>query len=312
MGIVLILLIVFVLVVISFEFASYTLLIPDPSQKSFKVRKIDAYLGKALYTIAYLLSLLRAPLGLVPYLTKMFIFFVLSISYESPRSTYFRECINLLGDIVNLVLTTLLVWIIIGPPGIYTPAWILYLPIGAEIIRLLAERIPVVFSALWQLLPHRRIALAIQSRQQTRLFWQLVARYLHRYCRYYALTHFERMHDLLLLLKARAINDADLSNRLAYIQAFRIIPQHFGLRGGRVRDVAKGEVYIHESWTSDPWLLIGMAIRRAPWMFDPRYLRRPFYYMTEANRAATLFVLEHARYSPLFAVFQFGHEIRVA
>ena len=47
-------------------------------------------------------------------------------------------------------------------------------------------------------------------------------------------------------------------------------------------------------------------------MFDPRYLRRPFYYMTEANRLATLFVLQHARYSPSFALFQFGHEIRVA
>ena len=53
-------------------------------------------------------------------------------------------------------------------------------------------------------------------------------------------------------------------------------------------------------------------MRRAPWMFDPRYLRRPFYYMTEANRLATLFVLDHARYSPPCAIFQFGHEIRVA
>jgi AraC-like DNA-binding protein len=55
-----------------------------------------------------------------------------------------------------------------------------------------------------------------------------------------------------------------------------------------------------------------MALRRAPWMFDPRYLRRPFYYMTEANRLATLHVLQHARYSLPFALFQFGHEIRVA
>jgi hypothetical protein len=55
-----------------------------------------------------------------------------------------------------------------------------------------------------------------------------------------------------------------------------------------------------------------MALRRAPWMFDPRYLRRPFYYMSEANRLATLFVLEHARYSLPYAIFQFGHEIRVA
>jgi hypothetical protein len=79
-----------------------------------------------------------------------------------------------------------------------------------------------------------------------------------------------------------------------------------------VRDVANGEVFIHGPWTNDPWLLIGMAIRRSPWMFDPRYLRRPFYYMTEANRLTTLLVLEYARYSLPFAIFQFGHEIRVA
>src|SRR5690348_5553687 len=47
-------------------------------------------------------------------------------------------------------------------------------------------------------------------------------------------------------------------------------------------------------------------------MFDPRYLRRPFYYMTEANPLATLFVLEHGKYSLPYAIFQFGHEIRVA
>ncbi|MDQ2907405.1 MAG: hypothetical protein ABI456_04560 [Ktedonobacteraceae bacterium] len=34
--------------------------------------------------------------------------------------------------------------------------------------------------------------------------------------------------------------------------------------------------------------------------------------MTQSNRLATLLVLQHARYSPPFAVFQFGHEIRVA
>src|SRR5262245_30371060 len=75
---------------------------------------------------------------------------------------------------------------------------------------------------------------------------------------------------------------------------------------------AKGEVFIHRNWTNDPWLLIGQGMRRAPWMFDPRYLRRPFYYRTESNRLATLFVLQHARYSPSYACYQFGHEIKAA
>jgi len=120
------------------------------------------------------------------------------------------------------------------------------------------------------------------------------------------------MRTLLHTLKCRAAWDTDLSNRLDFMQAFRIVPLEYGLRGGHVRDVALGEVFIHRIWTNDPWLLVGMALRRAPWMFDPRYLRRPFYYMTEANRLATLLVLEHACYSPPYAIFQCGHEIRVA
>jgi len=117
---------------------------------------------------------------------------------------------------------------------------------------------------------------------------------------------------VLCSLQERARSDSDVRDRLAYMQAFRIVPVHHGLRGGYVREVASGEVFLHAAWTNDPWLLAGMALRRAPWMFDPRYLRRPFYYMTQANRLATLFVLQHARYCPPFALFQFGHEIRVA
>jgi hypothetical protein len=79
-----------------------------------------------------------------------------------------------------------------------------------------------------------------------------------------------------------------------------------------VRDVARGEVFIHRRWTNDPWLLIGQALRRTPWFFDPRYLRRPFYYRTEANRLVTRFVLCHARHAWPYALFQFGHEIKAA
>src|SRR5690242_13833346 len=86
---------------------SYTLLIPDASQRPLKVRPFEKYLGVAAYITACVLSLLRAPLGLLPYLTKLFIFFVLKIPYVSARSTYFREVINMVGDFVNVGLTVL-------------------------------------------------------------------------------------------------------------------------------------------------------------------------------------------------------------
>src|SRR5438132_5440946 len=86
----------------------YALLLPDPSQKPLHPRSPDKYLGRAAYLLAYVLSLLRAPLGLLPYLVKLFIFFVLNVRYESAQSTYFREVINMLGDFANLGLTMLL------------------------------------------------------------------------------------------------------------------------------------------------------------------------------------------------------------
>ena len=294
------------------ELAFYMFLIPDPSQKPLHVRPLDKYLGTVAYSTAYVLSLLRAPLGLLPYLVKLFIFFVLKVRYESAQSTYLREVINMAGDFVNLGLATLLVLVIAGPPELQSPGFILYLPLAAELVRLITERVPITFSAIWQLVPHKSIARVVQARQQSNIFCKWFARCCVRYCRYYALSDIDRMQYVLCVLKQRAACDKDMSNRLEYIQAFSIIPRKHGLRSGRVRDVAMAEVFIHNTWTNDPWLLVGMAIRRAPWMFDPRYLRRPFYYMTEANRLATLCVLEHARYSLPYAVFQFGHEIRVA
>lgn len=213
----------------------------------------------------------------------------------------------MVGDIVNLTLTTVCVLSLFGPPRLQPLAIICYLPIGAEFVRLITERIPITFSAIWQLLPHRRWAQSLMTQQHA-----LSRRCFARYCHYYALGDAERAAFVLNVLKQRAAGDKDMVNRLSYITVFRIIPLHHGLRSGSVRDVAQAEVFIHAIWTNDPWLLIGMALRRAPWMFDPRYLHRPFYYMSEANRLATLFVLEHARYSLPYAIFQFGHEIRVA
>jgi len=301
-----------VLIVSAIELTFYMFLIPGPSPKPLHVRPLDKYLGRVAYFIAYILSLLRAPLGLLPYLVKLFIFFGLNIRYESARSTYLREVINMIGDFVNLGLTALLVLAVAGPAELQSLTLIFYIPLAAELIRLVTERVPITFSAMWQLIPHRSIVRMVQARQPSSVFCKWFVLRCTRYCCYYALSDTGRMQYVLCALKQRAASDRDMSMRLEYIQAFRIIPLRYGLRSGQVRDVAMAEVFIHSTWTNDPWLLVGMAIRRAPWIFDPRYLRRPFYYMTEANRLATLCVLEHARYSPPYAVFQFGHEIRVA
>jgi hypothetical protein len=304
--------IIAILFIFFLDLTCYTFLTPYPEQKPLQITSFDKYLGRVAYIAAYILSLLRAPLGLLPYLAKLFIFFALSIRYESAQTTYFRELINMVGDCVNLAFTALVILFIFGPPRIEPLSFLLYLPIGAEFLRLISERVPIMFSAVWQVLPHRRCAQLIQSRQHSGRLARIVASRFTRYCDYYELSDTRRTEHILCTLKHRAVCDKEMSKRLEYIQSFRIIPQSHGLRGGRVRDVARAEVFIHGIWTNDPWLLTGMAIRRAPWMFDPRYVRRPFYYMTEANRIATLFVLEHARYSLPYAIFQFGHEIRVA
>jgi hypothetical protein len=294
------------------EFALHTLFIPHPSQQPLKPHSLDKHLGTVAYVTAYILSLLRAPLGLLPYLVKLFIFFVLRTDYESSRSTYKREVINMFGDIANLSITALFVFSLVGVSAISLPTCLFYIPIWAELIRLIAERIPILFSAAWQLFPHRSLAQYGIFHQHSSRLWKIAVQYFPRYFQYFSLGDAERAVYVLCALNSRARFDRDITDRLAYIHAFRIVPLHYGLRGGRVRDVAHAEVFIHAVWTNDPWLLAGMALRRAPWMFDPRYLRRPFYYMTEANQAATLFVLQHARYSLPYAIFQFGHEIRVA
>jgi hypothetical protein len=297
----------FILCVWCLEAVGYVLLTPDPERPPAREQPLLRHVGTLLYGVSYVLSLLRAPLGLLPYLVKLWIQLVLRVRYEARRTTYRREALNMACEIANLAAMWALVRWLVGPARPHLLVVLCYLPVWAECVRLLAERIPILFSAAWQLAPHRRFACWLQRRELCRA-WSA----LERYCRYYSLSDGERAAFVLDALKRRAAANPEVSRRLAYMQAFRIVPQQQGLRGGLVRDVARGEIFIHAIWTSDPFLLIGMALRRSPWPFDPRYLRRPFYYMSEANRVTSLFVLRHARYSLPYAIFQFGHEIRVA
>lgn len=286
----------------------YILLLPDLERPDLQRRPVLKHVGTLAYGVAYVLSLLRAPLGLLPYLTKLLIVFGFRVNYISQHTTYTRELLNLLGDIANLALTWFLVGLI--APSLH-PSWLVigcYLPVWAESIRLLTERVPLLFSAAWQLTPHRQIAHFLRRHQPQ---WHL-GKGVEHYCYYFGLSDAERADFVLNVLKTRSAADPHVSERLAYLQAFRIVPRQHSLRGGLVRDVARGEVFIHAIWTNDPWLLAGMALRRSPWTFDPRYLQRPFCYMSQANRAMSLFILQNARYCFPYALFQFGHEIRVA
>lgn len=122
----------------SLEVVGYVWWIPTPSQRPRHSRWLMKYLGTMVYGIAYVLSLLRAPLGLVPYLVKLFLFFVLRIRYEAVRTSYPRELLNLVGDLLNFGLTAVLVWWLVGPPRFQWLSLLLYLPLGAELLRLLA------------------------------------------------------------------------------------------------------------------------------------------------------------------------------
>ncbi|WP_136625288.1 hypothetical protein [Dictyobacter kobayashii] len=289
------------------ELAGYVCLTPALPVKPVRAWVGWNWLGLGAFYIAYGLSLLRAPLGLVPYLVKLGMHFGLRWRYEARRTTYVREVVNLLAELANVLLTWGLVWWLVGPLRLQWWVLVCYLPLWAEALRLLAERVPIIFSAAWQLLPHRAIAYYLQRRRSYR-----PGSIGGRYCCYYSLSDEERAALVLEVLKQRVAADGEVAQRLAYMQAFRIIPQQQALRGGLVRDVARGEVFVHGIWTNDPWLLSGMALRRAPWSFDPRYVARPFYYMSGSNRAMSRFVLRNARYSLPYALFQFGHEIRVA
>lgn len=297
-----------VVLLVVFELAYYVVFLPNPSEKPVKPRRFDCYIGVCLYAIALLLSPLRLPLAIIPYITKSGIILLTHPNLNVLRS----EVIRLIGDFVNFGFTVWLLVLVVGPPTAELLSVILYIPVAAELVRLLTERGQMAFSGSWQLLPHRRIARALKANQTSHAFWHGANHLFARYCAYYALSDEERAGYILRLLKQRAVSDRDLFRKLEYVRAFRILEGDWLLLAGKVRDVARGEVFINRRWTNDPWLLTGLAMRRSPWIFDPRYLQRPFYYRTGSAPLVVRFMFEHARYCPPFMLYQFGHEVKDA
>jgi hypothetical protein len=134
-------------------------------------------------------------------------------------------------------------------------------------------------SASWQALPHRTIAHFVGER-----FPRLAP---SAYCRYYGRADDVRLRYLRATIRRLSRPHPLAARRLASFHGFRVVPDSHYLRSGYVRDIARGDVFVQRGWTNDPWLLIGLALRRAPWIFDPRELPRPFRYRTAANRVMT-------------------------
>jgi hypothetical protein len=252
-------------------------------------------LSRWAYSLAQVLSVVRLPFAFLPYCGKFMAFFVLRTCFDEVWAQPSMQTARLLGDFFNVPLT-LGGLSLIGNTS-FIPAWLMISAL-AEIVRLTAEKGSMVSSAVWQRLPHRRLT--------------HILCFLPRYVDYYSRTDDDRLTYLYRVLALCAVADQEAALKLAYFRAFRCVPDWLPLRTGLVRDVATGDVFIHNAWFNDPWLLIGQALRRASWLFDPRFLRRPFYYRTEANPAATRFVLQHALLSPPYAWYQFGHEIKAA
>ena len=292
------------------DFLHYICLLPYPDNRPLAPQRLDRYAGACLYGLALLLSIVRLPLVPLPYLTKLFVRLVLGLRYKVEDAPEWHEAVAILGDLLNFALTGAALGWLIGPPRWGEPLTLLYLPLVAETIRLGCEKGRMLSSALWQRLPHRGVARWIGQRRRVgrRERWWLAP--FAQYCRYYMLDDDDRLRYVLYALQQRSVNDPELAGRLASLRGFRIVPASHSLRAGRVRDVAAGVVFVHRRWTNDPGLLAGQALRRGPWLFDPRYLRRPFCYRSEANPLMTRCVLHNWRYCPGYAVYQFGHEIK--
>lgn len=293
--------IIFIMIVgwLAFNLLCYVWWIPDLAAKPFPAYPIDQHIGTAVYYFAYILSILRLPFAVLPYVIKLGCFLLFRLHYSVGQYAILVEGMRIIGDFANFGLTTILMM------QFGLPAWFIVLFAAAESVRLVAEKGQMIVSAVWQQFPHREAAHWLMN-------YAPDSHWVGRYSSYYGLSDPERMAYILRTLKNFVADNPETSRKLEYVNGFRIISQECGLRAGNVRDVALGVIFIHRKWTNDPWLLVGQALRRAPWMFDPRYLSRPFYYRTQSNRLATLFVLQYARFCPPYALYQIGHEIKAA
>jgi len=285
--------------------ASYIFLTPQCSDAPIQPHPLYKKLARIAYSVATVLGIARLPYAIIPYACKVVIFLLAPAPVrELWRTSRLFQAARTLGDLANFVITSVLLML---AADFIAGGWLRQLfglSIAAEASRLALEKGAMITSGIWQSIPHRTLAAWMAQSKSPR--------WLMAYRDYYCLSDEARIAAALEALQARAALDEVAARRVSYTTTLRIVPDNHPLETGHVRDVAKGEVFIHRRWTNDPWLLMGTALRRGAWLFDPRFLRRPFTYRTEMNPLATLFVLEHAVYSPPYALYQLGHQIKAA
>ena len=296
-----------------FQLGFYFSATPTTRSQLFPKIPFENSLGKVTFLLAHALSILRLPFATLPYFLK--ITWVLTSGKGCFPKSYSAkfEILRLVGDATNFVLVSFLLLQLYSHWPSPSLRFVVYACIWAEFIRLFFEKGQVAFSGLWQYLPHRFFANRLRSwlSASTTNHCQQV-HFLEAYIHYYSLDNKARIDYLVEIIRHRAALKQDLLAKLSYFHTFHIVSKNHPLRAGKVRDIALGEVFIYARWTNDPWLLIGLALRRSPWLYDPRFLHRPFYYRTESNPLATLLVLQNPLFSWPFTLYQFGHEIKAA
>lgn len=293
----------FAVIVAALDGTNYIFLTPIPLTTPASSFGHSTRLARWLHGATYVLSILRLPFAVTPFLAKSCLYLLLGNNFAPWWKRRSIQAIRLLGDFVNFWLIAIL----LQAAAPFAPNWLTALinaAILAEATRLILEKGQMLVSAGWQFLPHRQLATWFKNTP--------FKRWLSNYCNYYSLSDDERLNYVIQLIRQWGTADPIIQSKLRYVRAFRVVADSVDLRSGQVRNVACGEIYIHARWSNDPWLLIGQTMRRSPWLFDPRHLQRPFFYRTQANPLATRFVLEYAHYSPPFALYQLGHEIKVA
>jgi len=243
--------------------------------------------------VADILSVLRLPFAVIPYLVKVIFYLALRKNFKVVWASNISQSIRIMGDFFNLGISFLF-WYCLMPERLLT---FLVFAALAEIIRLVLEKGFIIFSVFWQHLPledisKRLLILGMKSE------WLL----------YYSRPLSEKTKFIQNTISYFAQDEP----RFRYFSRFKILDSSDNLRMGHVREIANGNVFIHKIWVNDPWLSLGICTRRTPWIFDPRYLPRPFYYRSQANRLMTEFVLEYSAVFPPFSFYQFGHEIKSA
>src|SRR5260221_3487547 len=186
-----------------------------------------------LYGLAYMLSLLRLPFATLPYCVKLFGALALKKHYAVSHYLALVEAMRALGDFVNWGLGVVImerIWI--SFPSIKV---VLYASIGAEALRLFAEKGQIVVSACWQFLPHRQVANFLSQKLSQHEPQSTLSKHVLRYCQYYALDDENRIQYILNTLRCYAGNDPEAVAKLAYLTTLRIVPSSQGMRGGHVR-----------------------------------------------------------------------------